>query len=134
MIYFSGYLCIQHRVTEEKHVGKVGSGFEYFLQTFVLLSGLTFQLLGLDAEFCALSIADRFKGDCGPKIWVWAEKPYKIHDFHSNLCRHSLENLGCPSKLYRSMQNCMFYLLVTDLMAVVGQKLGVWAEKPYKIH
>ena len=53
---------------ESLDVGKVSSGFEYFFQTFVLLSGLTFQLLGLDAEFCALSISDRFKGVVGQKL------------------------------------------------------------------
>ena len=76
------------------NVGKVSSGFEYFLETFVLLSELTLQLLGLDAESCPLSIGDRFKGGCGTKIGGGAEKPYKIHDFHSNPCRDSLDNLG----------------------------------------
>ena len=31
------------------------------------------------------------------------------------------------------MHNFMLYRLVTDSWEVVGQKLGVWAEKPYKI-
>ena len=31
--------------------------------------------------------------DCVPKIGVWAEKPYKINNFHTNSCKHSLHNL-----------------------------------------
>ena len=64
------------------------------------------------------------------KLGVCAEKPYKIHDFHSNPCRHSLDNLASPSKLYRSTQNFILYRLVTDSRGLVGQKL---AEKPCKI-
>ena len=70
----------------------------------------------------------------GQKLGVWAEKPCKIHDFHSNPCTHSLENLCWPSKLHRSTQNFMLYPLMADSRGVVGQKLGVSAEKPYKIH
>ena len=53
------------------------------------------------------------------KLGFGPEKPYKIHDFHRNPCRHSLENPGWPSKLYWSTQNFMFYRLVTDSSEVV---------------
>ena len=62
------------------------------------------------------------------------KKPYKIHDFHSNPCRHSLDNLGWPSNCLDSMQNFVLYRLVTDSKGPVDQKRGVWVEKPYKIH
>ena len=65
---------------------------------------------------------------------LWVEKPYKIHEFHSNPCTHSLENLGWPSILYQSTDNFMLHGLVTDSGGVVGQKLGVCPEKSYKIH
>ena len=59
-----------------------------------------------------------------PKLGLPAERPCKIQHFHRDPFRHSLENLGWPSKLYRSMQHFMHYRLVTDSRVVVDQKLG----------
>ena len=64
------------------------------------------------------------RGLVGQKLGVSAEKPCKIQHFHRDPFRHSLENLGWPSKLYRSMQHFMHYRLVTDSRVVVDQKLG----------
>ena len=85
-------------------------------------------------NFMLYRLATDSRGLVGQKLGVWAEKPYKIHDFHCNPCRHSLENLGWPPKLYHSTQNFMLYRLMTDSRGLVGQKLGVWVEKPYKMH
>ena len=54
------------------------------------------------------------KGVVNQKLGVSAGKPYKIHDFDGNPCRHSLENLSWPSKLHRSTQNFLLYRLITD--------------------
>ena len=62
------------------------------------------------------------KGVVDQKFGVSAKKPCKIPYCHRNLCRHSLENVSRPSKLYRSTQNFMLDRLVTDSRGVVGQK------------
>ena len=57
------------------------------------------------------------------KLRVWAEKPYKIHDFHRNTCRHLLENVGWPSKLCQSTHNLMLDRFVADSMGGCGAKI-----------
>ena len=44
-------------------------------------------MVGLDAEFYALSTDSRFKGGSGTKTGVLTEKPDRIPVFHSNPCR-----------------------------------------------
>ena len=66
-------------------------------------------------------------------LGVLSQKPYKIHRFDSNPCRHSLEYLGWPSKSHLSTKNFMLYRLVTNSMGLVGKKLEAWA-KNYTIH
>ena len=84
--------------------------------------GWPFNCLALMHNFVLYRLVADSTGGCRPKIGLWTEKPYKIHDFHSNPCRHSLENVGWPTKLYQSTQNFMLYRLVTDSRGGVGQK------------
>ena len=73
-------------------------------------------------------------GGCLQKLRIWTGKACKMHGFDSNLCRHSLENLGWPSKLDRSTQNFLLYRLMTDSRGVVDKNWGLALKKPYKIH
>ena len=89
--------------------------------------------LGWMQNFVLYRLVTDRRGVVDQKVGVWTEKPYEIHDFHSNPCTHSHENLGLPSELHRSTPNFMLYRLVTDSKGFVDQKVGVWAEKPYEI-
>ena len=66
------------------------------------------------------------------KLGVSAEKPCEIQHFHSNPCRHSLEHLGSPSKLYRSMQNFMLDRLMTDSRGLWPKNRGFQGKNRQK--
>ena len=68
------------------------------------------------------------RGVVGQELRVGPGKLYEIHGFHSNPCRHLLQNLGWPPKFYRSKHNFMLYRWMTDSRGLVREKLGFWPK------